>query len=271
VTGDVLDDGVLRSVVLDAQPDQVVHLLTALPPGGPQRSRHLHATNVLRTAGTRNLLDAAVAAGARRLVAESFVGVYGMARFDTPASEDVRLPPAGQGAFSGAVRALRSMEEQLRAARDAGRIDAVALRIGLLYGPDVPSTRELVAQARAGRLFVPRGLAGVAPFVHIADAASAIVSAIEHPSPSFVYHVVDDRPVRMTAFLDRLAGALGARPARSIPTWLVRLAAPVLAEMGSATLLLSNAKAKHELRWALQFPTLDDGLRDLTRAVAEAA
>jgi nucleoside-diphosphate-sugar epimerase len=72
---DALDGDRLRAVVARVRPEQIVHLLTALPPAGPLRPRQLDATNVLRTAGTANLIRAAVEAGALRIVAESFVGV----------------------------------------------------------------------------------------------------------------------------------------------------------------------------------------------------
>src|SRR5436305_4939884 len=76
VIGDALDREGLRAAVVAARPEQVLHLLTALPPV-ILRARHLEATNHLRLVGTPNLIEAAVAAGARRIVAESFVSVYG--------------------------------------------------------------------------------------------------------------------------------------------------------------------------------------------------
>lgn len=167
-------------------------------------------------------------------------------------SEDAPLPPVTNGAFTEALNALRSLEEQLRAAREARRIDAVVLRIGFLYGADVPSTRALLHQAKTGRLFAPRRMSGVGPFVHVDDAAAAIVAAIEHPRPSFVYNVADDQPMAFTTFLASMSRAIGAPPPRRLPAWLLRLAAPLLAEIGSARLELSNAKAKRELAWTLR-------------------
>src|SRR5262245_29498484 len=72
VMADALDRDVLISVVQRVRPDAVVHQLTALPKDGPRRAGDLEATNRLRTEGTRNLLDAAVAAGTRRLLVGSF-------------------------------------------------------------------------------------------------------------------------------------------------------------------------------------------------------
>lgn len=271
VSGDALEADGLRSAVVAYRPQQVVHLLTALPPMGPLRPRQLRPTNVLRTTATANLLRAAIDAGAQRLVAESFVGVYGSSPGAGPVSEDAPLPPIAHGAFEEAIAALRSLEDQLRTARSAGQLETVALRIGFLYGPDVPSTQELAGQAKARRLFVPRAMSGIGAFVHISDAAAAIVAAIERPSPSQVYNIVDDEPVALDTFLSTMTHAIGAPPPRHIPGWLLRIAAPVMAEAASARLVLSNAKAKRELGWSLRYPTIETGLADLARTIREAA
>ena len=271
VVADALDEVAVRSAVVEAGPDAVVHLLTALPVVGPLRSAQLKPTNVLRIRGTANLLGAAIAAGAGRFVAESFATVYGVSAFAQPVTEDAPLPPVRPGPLRDTILALRSLEDQLRAARDAGRIATVALRIGFLYGSEVPGIREMAAQARAGRLFVPRAARGVSTFVHLDDASEGIVAAIERPIPSPVYNLADDAPVGLVEFLDLMAETIGARRPRTIPPWLVRLAAPVMAEFGSAELRLSNAKAKKELGWSLRYPTVRAGLRELVAARVEAA
>ncbi|RPI47598.1 MAG: NAD(P)-dependent oxidoreductase, partial [Acidobacteria bacterium] len=184
VVGNALDAERLKALVVEARPDVVVHLLTALPPGGVTRKSQLRQTNELRTAGTANLIAASLAGGAHRIVAESFVGVYSGGSFSRPVSEDAPLPPPPEGPFRDTVLALRSLEDQLRAATASSGIETVALRIGFLYGSDVPSTRLMIDQARAGRLFLPAGLSGIAPFVHNDDAAAAIVAAIERPNVS---------------------------------------------------------------------------------------
>jgi nucleoside-diphosphate-sugar epimerase len=80
--------------------------------------------------------------------------------------------------------AMRSLEDQLRHARSSGAIDTVSPRFGLLYGPEVPSIDAMIAQARAGRLFLPGRMDGMGAFVHIEDATSAIVATITHPRRS---------------------------------------------------------------------------------------
>jgi nucleoside-diphosphate-sugar epimerase len=271
VVGNALDGETLEALVAAERPDQVLHLLTALPPGGPQRKSQLTATNELRTKGTANLIRAAIAGGAHRLVAESFVAVYGSVPAGHRIAEDEPLPPVGSRVFAETIEALRWLEAQLEQARSSGRLTTVAMRIGLFYGSDVPATQELVRQARAGRLFVPRDFTGVGPFVHVDDAARAIVAAIEHPHPSAVYNVADDEPVPFSTFVAGLAAKSGAPRARHVPAWLVRLVAPVIAELGTATLMVSNERIKRELGWTLRYPTIDTGLAEAAGPAAEAA
>jgi nucleoside-diphosphate-sugar epimerase len=265
VVGDALDAAALKRLVVQAHPDQVVHLLTALPAAGPMRKSQLVPTNELRTRGTPNLIEASVAGGARRLVVESFATVYGAAPSDRLLTEDDPLPPVGSGPAADTINALRTMEGQLRGARASGQLTTVALRIGYLYGSEVPGTQQLARQARSGWMFVPRNFTAAGPFVHVEDAASAIVAAIERPDPSAVYNVADDEPTALTAFLAELSRAVGARPPRHVPGWLVSLIAPMLAQFGTTTIKLSNERLKRELGWVPQYPTVRDGMREVQR------
>jgi nucleoside-diphosphate-sugar epimerase len=270
--GNALDADDMTRVVTDAAPTHIVHLLTALPAAGPMRARDLRPTNELRERGTANLLRAAVAAGVTRLVAESFIGIYGRANFDRPRSEDDPLPAPVDGPFHEADVAIRAMEDQLKRARDAKQIETVALRFGGIYGPEVASMQATLRMLRARRLFLPRAAEhGIMPFVHVDDAATATIAALEHPSPSAIYNVVDDRPMSLAAFLNLAASTVGAPPPRTMPMWIFRLIAPLMAEAISIRMPLSNAKAKRELGWKLAHPTAQDGLRRLETIEESAA
>ncbi|MGE3704650.1 MAG: NAD-dependent epimerase/dehydratase family protein [Vicinamibacterales bacterium] len=283
---DALDAKALQGLFREHRPEVVVHLLTAIPPGGPTRPAHMRPTNVLRMAGTANLIAAATACGARRIVGESFVGVHGPGAAEpsdagsgpgagrVPLSgidEGAPLVPVTRGPMRATVDALRSLESQLLEARRSGALETTALRIGLLYGADVPSTALMIEQARAGRLFAPRAASGLGAFVHQHDAAAGIVAAIEAAHPGPVYHLVDDEPMGMNRFVEELARSVSGRPPRTVPAWLVRLAAPVVGEMISARLVLSNARAKRELEWVLRYPTIHEGLRTLAAGPRAAA
>ena len=98
------------------------------------------------------------------------------------------------------------------------------------------------------------------PFVHVADAAAATVAAVEQGRPG-VYNVVDDEPAPVREWLPVLAKALGAKPPRRVPRWLARLA---LGEMATVMMTdvnggASNAKARHELSWQLDYPSWRQG------------
>ncbi|HEV8347092.1 MAG TPA: NAD(P)-dependent oxidoreductase [Vicinamibacterales bacterium] len=276
---DALDGDRLAQVVAEVAPSHVVHLLTALPAAGPMRARDLRPTNALRVHGTANLLRAAIAARVSRIVAESFIGIYGRVDFDRPRGEDGPLAPVPDGptprlrryvegrrslgggaGFREAALALRSLEDQLARARESKQIETVTLRYGGIYGPDVPSLQALVRLLRSRRVFLPRGANGIMSFVHVDDAAEATVLALEHPSPGGVYNIVDDEPMPLARFVDMLASAAGAPPPRTAPAWLFRVLAPLMLEAMAVRMPLSNAKAKRELGWRLAHPTATDGL-----------
>jgi hypothetical protein len=64
----------------------------------------------------------------------------------------------------------------------------------------------------------------------------------------------------LKTFVAKLTAAMGTAPPRHVPGWLVRLAAPLMAEFGSATLALSNERIKRELAWTPRYPTVDAGM-----------
>ncbi len=83
--------------------------------------------------------------------------------------------------------------------------------------------------------------------------------------------MVDDKPLPLATFLTLLTRATGTPPPRQVPAWLVRIAAPVIAAMGPAELVLSNAKAKRELAWSLHYPTVEAGLTEFRPRSVDAA
>jgi nucleoside-diphosphate-sugar epimerase len=239
---DALNHEALIAAVTAAQPTHVIHQLTALPKQGPRRAGDIEATNRLRTEGTRNLLQAAIAARARRFLVGSFAILAGSHRADAAAA------------------AVRSMESQVLDATRHGSIEGVVLRYGLFYGVGVPSTAAMIEMVRKRRLPVVRGDAGQLPFIHIDDAVNATVLALDAAPAGSTYDIVDDRPVSMTEFVDALAEFIGAPSPLRVPAWLPRLVAPYIARMTSIRLPLSNARAKTELGWRPRYPTVPEGL-----------
>ncbi len=244
---DALDGTTLRTVVQAAHPTHVIHELTAIPSGGVRKSSELEPTNRLRIEGTRNLLSAAIAAGAKRIVVGSFALVQGISR-DTP--QDLR---AG-------LAAIQSMESQVLEASRSGCIEGIVLRYGLFYGPGNPATEKMISLVRRRLLPVVRDNRSLLPWINVADAVSATVAALDRGQPGGIYDIVDDKPASMTEIVRGMAEYAGARPPRTVPLWLIRLSAPYLANMMAMRLPLSNQKARAELAWHPRFPTWLEGL-----------
>lgn len=262
---DAFDRDAVLAAVERSAPDVVVNQLTDLSaPFNPRKyDEWLAGTNRLRSEGTRNLVDAAVAAGAQKFVSQSIAFAY---RMDPGLkTEEAPMIGAAAGAMGTAVTEL----EQLTLAAPGG----IVLRYGFFYGPGTSYTRDgqQAELVRKGQLPVVGGGHGAFPFIHVDDAASATVAAIERGAPG-VYNIVDDEPASVATWLPVLAESLGARAPMRVPRLVGRLLA---GETGTVMMTelrgASNAKAKQALGWAPRHATWRDGFRELgTRAAAES-
>lgn len=263
VVADALDPEAVARVVGEAEPEVIVHQLTAL--SGKMRARDMRhpessamaqTTNRLRTEATDHLLAAGRAVGARRFVAQSF-GAFRYARTGGPVlTEDEPLDPNPPGAMRPVVEALLHLEEAVTSI-DWG--EGLALRYGGFYGPGTSTSLDPDAQMtdaiRKRRFPIIGGGGGVWSHIHIEDAAAATAIAVERGEPG-VYYIVDDEPAPVGEWLPALAKALDAKPPRRIPRWLGRLAAGEMATLMMTEVRgASNAKAKRELGWELRYPS----------------
>lgn len=260
---DALDAAGLEQAVRTAAPDCVFHLLTAIPKNTVLRASLMKQTNVLRTTGTANLLKASVAAGVKRIVAESMVFAYGFGDHGAAAKteEDVLRQREPESSLQETVDAMRSLEVQLLTANKQRLIESIVLRYGFFYGAG-PS-EYIVKMLRRRMLPKANGARGMAPWIHIDDAVSASVEAMERGHAGEIYNIVDDEPVGMNEWLTYAALSLQAKPPFSIPLWLLRLISPYLATVFDTRLAVSNRKAKIELDWRPQYPTYREGLREV--------
>lgn len=170
VVVDVFDAAALRGALVSVRPAVVVHQLTDLPPGlDPAGMADALPRNArIRDEGTRNLISAAVAAGARRLIAQSVSFAY--ADGPSPYRESDPLDVEAEGARGVSARGVASLERQALAAP----LEGVALRYGRLYGP--------------GKGF--DAAPGPGP-VHVDAAASAARLAIKFAAPG-VYNIAEN-------------------------------------------------------------------------------
>jgi nucleoside-diphosphate-sugar epimerase len=111
--------------------------------------------------------------------------------------------------------------------------------------------------------------AGVWSWVHLDDAASATVAALERGT-SGLFNIVDDDPARVSEWLPYLAEVVGAKPPRRLPAWIARpLAGEVVVRWMTEARGASNAKARRELDWRPAWPSWREGFhRGLTSTEA---
>jgi nucleoside-diphosphate-sugar epimerase len=252
ITLDLLDARAVRKIVLETQPEAIIHQATALANAGWGRNldRTFAPTNRLRAEGTDALLAAAREAGVRRFIAQSFAP-YRYAREGGPVkTETDPLDPAPPATTRETYAAMCHVDQTVT---DAG---GIALRYGSFYG--TPND-DLVKMVRKGWFPIIGDGDGVMSWTHLDDAAAATVLALEHDGAA-IYNIVDDEPAPMREWLPVLANVLGAKPPRHFPRWLARLivGADQVTMMGEAR-GASNAKAKRELGWTLRYPSWRQG------------
>jgi nucleoside-diphosphate-sugar epimerase len=262
---DALDAEAVAGVVAAAEPEVIVHQLTALAGAlnGGNYEKMMRPTNRLRIEGTDHLLAAGRAVGVRRFIAQSYAG-SGMpfARTGGPVkTEDDPLDPSPPRDVRAAIDAIRHLED---AVTGAHWTEGIVLRYGSFYGPGTSLTPggEHFELIRARKLPIIGSGAGIWSFIHIDDATDATVAAIDRGSRG-IYNIVDDEPASVAMWLPVAAAVLGAGPPRRVPRWLGRLIAgdgftAMMTEVRGA----SNAKAKRELGWKPRHESWREGFRE---------
>ncbi len=260
---DPLDKQQLTAAVRMAEPEVIIHQLTALSGAGnfKKLDQEFTLTNRFRTEVTDNLLAAARTIGTRRLIAQSFCG-WPYARKGGPVkTEDDPLDPKPPESFTKTLAAIRYLEDKLK---NVSFLEGVALRYGMFYGPGtgIGKGGAVYKMVRKRRIPIVGGGGGVWSFIHIIDAARGTVAALSHGSPG-IYNIVDDEPAKVSTWLPVLAQAVGGKPPYKIPHWLGEL---TIGKAGVSMMTqirgCSNAKAKRELDWTPVYPSWRIGFVD---------
>jgi UDP-glucose 4-epimerase len=166
-TLDVTDADAVRRAVRGV--DVVVHLAAIVNPGTLDEATE-HRVDV---DGTRNVLDACVAAGVRRVVISSSGAAYGY-HADNPVPLRETDPLRGNDEFTYS-RHKRLVEELLAGCRDEHpELEQVVLRIGTILGPGVAN--QITALWDAPRLLRVRGSDSPFVFAWVDDVTGAIVA-----------------------------------------------------------------------------------------------
>jgi nucleoside-diphosphate-sugar epimerase len=238
VVVDVYDRQALLHAVGDAEPDAVMHQLTDLSGGSGEANARLRET------GTRNLVDAAAAAGVRRIVAQSISWAYEAG--PDPAKETTPLDLGAQPPRLMVVRGVAALEQAVQEIPEW-----VVLRYGLLYGPGTwyAAGGLRAADAQEGLLAAD---ANVSSFVHVDDAAAAAVESLAWPSG--VVNICDDEPAPGREWVPAFCRAVGAPP-------------PPQAESGAGRAGwargASSRHARSQLGWEPRYPSWRDGFASL--------
>jgi nucleoside-diphosphate-sugar epimerase len=269
VVADGLDRDAVMRAVTEAHPDVIVHEMTALESVKSLSNfdRDLAVTNQLRTEGTEYLIEAAHAAGTRKLVAQSFTGWPNErtgGRIKTETDELDKQPPKNSVRTLDAIRKLETLVLRARG------IQGTVLRYASFYGPGTSFAPDgqIVSLVRAHKLPLVGDGGAVWSFLHIDDAANATRIAIESTA-SGVFNIADDDPAEVRIWLPELAKAAGAKPPMHLPAWIGRL---MLGESGLSMMTKirgsSNSKAKRVLGWSPAFPSWRQGFRSMLQQPA---
>ena len=259
VVCDVFDAGRLGSVVARAEPEAVINELTDLPQSlNPRKLKEYYAANNrVRREGTANLLDAARGAGVRRFI------VQGAAYWYAPTGGAVKTEEAplyldAPAPIGPAVQTIKEVEE---AVLTADGIEGIVLRYGMFYGPGTWYTKDgdVGRQVRRRRYPMIGHGEGTYSFIHIDDAASATVAALERARPG-IYNVVDDDPATAAEWMPLYAESLGAKQPLRVPAFVARLVAgDALVTWMLGLRGASNKKIKEELSWSPRYESWRQG------------
>jgi nucleoside-diphosphate-sugar epimerase len=254
VVVDGLDSAAVGESVAKAEPDAVVHQMSALSGKADPKhfDRYFAMTNRLRTEGLDHLVAAAQAAGVPHIVAQSYTGWPNIRSGGWVKNEDDPLDPEPPKAQRETLDAIRYLEETV------SKADGAVLRYGGFYGD---ASDAMIPIVRKRQFPLVGGGTGYMSWVHLDDAASATALALEQRTRG-VFNIVDDEPAPASEWLPYLAECVGAKPPLRLPVWVARLVAgDVAVSMLTRTRGSSNARAKRELGWELRWPSWREGFR----------
>ena len=254
---DLFDPDGLRQAVAGSQ--AVLHLATRIPLSSRAGRPGAWAENDrLRTQGTRNLVDAALAAGASVVLYPSVVFVY-------PDRGAEWIDPATPPDPPQIVRSTLDAEREVARFTEAGG-RGIVLRMGVFYGPACPTTLEQLALARRGLALTVGPGGAYQSSIWVDDAAAAVVAALQR-APAGVYDAVDDEPLTRRDLATALGPAAGRRRLVRVPWPVVRLAGGVGARAIGRSLRVSNRRLKEATDWSPEVSSAREGYRRLAAGV----
>ena len=261
VAGDVFDRPRLFELLDAVRPEIVIDELSDLDTRlGPRGSDAEFAANRrIRTEGARNLVDAALAFGARRVIAQSDAHVYaphpGWVKSESDALDLSLDTPRSRRHDAESVRVLE------RIVLETPGIEGVALRYGAFYGPRTPFAGDgSIAEAfRRQRHPVVGEGEGRTSFVYVDDAARATLLALD--APPGVYNICDDDPAPQADWAPFYAEVIGAPPPRLVSPLVIMRDREHVVFRATNQRGASNEKARAVFGWELRYPSWREGFR----------
>jgi nucleoside-diphosphate-sugar epimerase len=246
---DLFAPAALRAEV--AGHDVVINLATHIPPmtAGMILPGAWRENDRLRRTGSANLVDAALAAGTKRFIQESFAPIY-RDNGDAWIDESAPVSPVRYN------RSVLDAEASARRFTESGAGTGIVLRFAAFYGPDAEQLGVMVALVRRGWMPLLGPADSYLSSVSHDDAAAAVVAALGVPAG--IYNVSDDEPLRHRACADALADALGVSPPRLPPAWAARLAGG-FGSMFARSLRMSNTKLRAASAWTPLYRSVREG------------
>jgi len=258
VEASLFEPAALASAV--AGHDVVINLATHVP-----SSRRMFLPGAwrendrVRREGAANLVDAALAGGAKRYIQESFAPIY-PSRGAQWIDETAPLMPSR---YNRSVIDAERSAERFAMAGGVG----LCLRFGLFYGPGTEQWRDLVNFVRMGWAPMPGRPEAYVSSVSHDDAAAAVIAALN--ADSGAYNVVDDEPVTHRDYFNALAALLLVPPPKLPPAWATFLSGSP-GEMLARSLRISNAKLKGATGWSPRHPSVREGFRAILEAMEQS-
>jgi len=260
VRGDLFDPTSLAAAV--AGSGAVLHLATRIPPRGKAANPGAWAeNNRIRAEGTRNLVDATLAAGASTLLYPGICFIYGDGG-DAWIDAEAATVDAGPALAS----TLAAEEEVGRFTGAGGR--GIVLRMGYFYGPEAESSLDTLALARRGAAVLAGPGDAFYPSVWVDDAAAAVLNAL-HSAPSGTYDVVDDEPLARRELARAVADAAGRPFVLRPPMWLLKLVGGAQTEFMGRSQRVSNRRFKAATGWAPTVPDAREGWHRIAAALRQ--
>jgi nucleoside-diphosphate-sugar epimerase len=245
---DVFDADAVKAVVSRAQPEVVIEQLTALPRSYTREALTAAAAfnTRIRLEGGGNVLAAAAEAGVRRYLRQSVafraVPGPGLADEETPLAFD-----ASPGVAADA-RIVAELEHRLLGTPS---VEGIVLRYGFFYGPGTwfHPDGDVARQVEQQQFPIIGNGDGIWSWLHIEDAATATVAAVEQGHPG-IYLLADDEPSPVREWLPAFSRSVGAPPPpRMSVEDALEARGPDAVYYGTRMRGASNAKAKRDLNF----------------------